>query len=629
MSLELINTTYLQIAGFLPNPMQIEVWNRIVQENKQGMGIGLLIKGPTGSGKTESIAVPALDQQRRLIMIYPTRSLVDDQIERLSRMLAKQSLNNNGKPLTLNIDTGATMKRCIWRDGQSQSVPGNVRRHLYQGDIIVTTLDKFLYRFFGFGEPNKSFIYPLRIHYGLKGTLICFDEAHSYDDVAFTNFARLVRTLYQRGVDIALMTATLPAGKEQMHLDFLDLVDFVENENNRQSLPARGNTPERYFSWLPATIGTIDVTDEEATEHNDELVTTLIQSARDRWQPNQRMIVVAERVQDTVAIWRELRAEYGDSTPVWLYHGRLTQERRAMVYRELIAAEKNWQGYLLITTSAIEVGCDLDAHVLITQLCDPDKLIQRAGRCNRKQQIAAAQLVVVGNEIPEWLSDLSSEAKKQYLTALEAQMGTIFNPKPLLATLNFQQPQIDPRVEVMFDMLYEYVYDARLENKPLHDKGLIITRSWEPSLTLCSGIDSRTGVLQNAVSVPMRSCRARKGESLSPGWEIQKLTFDVDRQHGKWVTDDLYRWQCAYGLDVVAYDGSALTDFDEEVGWVDLPRLFNYSFERGGKRILMQKDDQHSVSLWYISALPKDIQIVPLTEKTEESPINEEDEEDS
>ena len=46
------------------------------------------------------------------------------------------------------------------------------------------------------------------------------------------------------------------------------------------------------------------------------------------------------------------------------------------------------KGYLLFTTSAIEVGCDLDAHLLITELCNPDSLIQRAGRCNRKRQIA-------------------------------------------------------------------------------------------------------------------------------------------------------------------------------------------------------------------------------------------------
>ncbi len=49
--------------------------------------------------------------------------------------------------------------------------------------MILTTIDKFLYRYFAFGDKQKSFIFPLRIHQ--EKSLICFDEAHSYDDLAF------------------------------------------------------------------------------------------------------------------------------------------------------------------------------------------------------------------------------------------------------------------------------------------------------------------------------------------------------------------------------------------------------------------------------------------------------------
>ncbi|WP_396231971.1 hypothetical protein [Geminocystis sp. GBBB08] len=35
----------------------------------------------------------------------------------------------------------------------------------------------------------------------------------------------------------------------------------------------------------------------------------------------------------------------------------------------------------------MEVGCDLNCKTLITQLCPPENLIQRAGRCNRKGNI--------------------------------------------------------------------------------------------------------------------------------------------------------------------------------------------------------------------------------------------------
>ncbi len=209
-----VTDAYQQLTGYSqPNPMQENVWDYMSQDNP--LGISLLIKGPTGSGKTEAVTVPGLAHGRRLIMIYPTRSLVDDQIGRMSKMLQRLSRLNGGKPEVLTVDTGAVSERQIWINGEQVPVIGNPRRHLYFGDVIVTTLDKFLYRFFGFGEPKKSYIYPLRINYGLKDVLIVFDEAHSYDDVAFTNFNRLVRTLFEKGRDVALMTA-IPGLRERV-----------------------------------------------------------------------------------------------------------------------------------------------------------------------------------------------------------------------------------------------------------------------------------------------------------------------------------------------------------------------------------------------------------------------------
>ena len=145
--------------------------------------------------------------------------------------------------------------------GQVEQVTGNIRRHLSQGDVMVTTLDKFLYRFFGYGEPMKAYTYPLRIHHGLRNALICFDEAHSYEAVAFTNFCRLVRTLYERGRDIVLMTATMPEAKQVKHLEFLDIIDFVDEKDNVIALSdfsrqhAEGSQhPSRILKLVPVDI---------------------------------------------------------------------------------------------------------------------------------------------------------------------------------------------------------------------------------------------------------------------------------------------------------------------------------------------------------------------------------------
>jgi len=606
-----------------PNPMQDAVWRYFANTN--GLGIGLLLKGPTGSGKTEAIVIPALAHGRRLIMAYPTRSLVDDQIARLIPILANYSRLNDGKPVTLNIDTGATSERQTWVNGKKIDITGNMRRHLYQGDIIITTLDKFLYRFFGFGEPDKSFIFPLRINYGLKQSLICFDEAHNYDEVAFTNFTQLVRTLYERGLDVALMTATMPV-KKQSYLDFLDQIDFVDQPENQQALAkfTLDRFPSRCHPHRTLTLVTAPVAETE--EEESALPEALIQVISEHFQAHERMIVIAEKVADAVEVWRIVKAKFNDQTSVWLYHGRLTQRQRKRVYDALSKADKADKGYILVSTSAIEVGCDLNAHTLITQLCDPDRLIQRVGRCNRRQEMPNAQIVVVGDDIPQWLTVLSSADVQRYKECLQQQHGSLFQPAPLLECLQ-SDPRIDHRVEMMFDMLYEYVYEAKLENKPLHDKGLIITRSWEPSLTICTHINDKNQP-ENAVSIPMRSCKAAKDESLNLEWILYKWSFD--QQEKKFLATDLRGWECAYAVDAVAHYGDPclyIDNFDEEVGWVELPKLFSYGFNQGYRRVLVREINGSKHLLWYISGL-RDVETSTVTVTEDDTDSASEDDKD-
>jgi CRISPR-associated endonuclease/helicase Cas3 len=598
---------YKALTGFgKPNPMQVAVWNLFAAEN--AADIGVLLHAPTGSGKTEAVGVPALAYGKRLILVYPTRSLVDDQIGRFSDMLKRLSTLRAGKPVALAIDTGAVSKRYVWVDGQEQPSDANPRRHLYHGDVIITTLDKFLYRFFGFGEQKKSYIFPLRINYGLKDALICFDEAHSYDDVAFTNFARLIQTLYRRGRNLMLMTATMPEAKRKGHLDFLESVDFVDNVSNRAAFQEFTQThfqdrqyPQRTLRLVSASLDDPEEADNEfLAETVSELVEVLAHEAVTRSSAERRIIVIAEKVRDAVAVYRILKEQVQGSNPVWLYHGRLTDKRRKYVYEQIKKADDvKGSSYLLVTTSAIEVGCDLDAHLLITQRCDPDRLIQRAGRCNRRQQMPDAEVVVVGDTIPGWLTTLSEADLAVYDQALQAQADQPLDSIPLLACLK-KVPAIDFRVEMMFDMLYEYVYEAKLENKPLHDKGLIVTRSWEPSLTLYTSLDKQDRPV-DPVSVPMRSCRTQPEESLNADWMVTKLGYDASEGH--FVHTNLGGWECAYSIDVLACPNPTLYDLNEEEGWVVLPKLFNGGFSSGYRRVLSREENGQKSLLWYIAAL--------------------------
>lgn len=592
---------YQNLTKFEPNPMQEELFSCIANKD---MNPALLLKAPTGSGKTEAVLIPSLESCRRLFLIFPSRSLVDDQIERCEKYLLRAS-ETSDRSYALVVDTGSESERTVFED--REKLPKG-RRHLYDGDIILTTFDKFLYRFFGFGEPNKSYIFPFRIHHsGEHKNLFCFDEVHAYDQVAFVNFERLIKALYKANLDMVVMTATMPE-TYQKELHFLDTVDYI-TETNQQKLAEYQNRPFpnkaiKHIAAKPKAV-------------KDEICAHVLSL---NYEPNKRTIVTIEAVRDLVQVYKNVKKKNNQEN-IFLYHGRLTDRQRKKVYRNLKAREKDKKGYLLFTTSAIEVGCDLDADLLITEVCNPDSLIQRAGRCNRKGKSKNAEIVVIGDKIPAFLSILSEDKMEKYLEMLQ-QGKDQFTPTDILGLMEYELNS-DYRAEVLFDMLYEYVYEARLENKPLHDRGLVITRSFQPSLTLTTKVPQNAKHRpENAVSVSIQSCIAWKdkdrNESVNPNFKVFHRFYDDHSQEFKFV--ELNRGGSIYFKELFVEVPECYFP-SEELGYVEPPKVFEARGTRGYRQNLVyhaidENDEKKEIWLHYLKDFEKsesedEIQLTP------------------
>ena len=584
--------TYQHLAKFEPNPMQEELFSCIATEGKNP---ALLLKAPTGSGKTEAVLIPSLSSKRRLFLIFPSRSLVDDQIERCEKYLQRASENTDRWSYALVVDTGAESERTVFERGKK--LPKE-RRHLYDGDVILTTFDKFLYRFFGFGEPQKSYIYPFRIlHSGERENLFCFDEVHAYDQVAFVNFERLVKALYKASLDMVVMTATMPDTYEK-ELHFLDTVDYT-TKINQQKLAEYQNRPFpnkaiKHIAAKPKAV-------------KDEICAYVLSL---NYEPDKRTIVTIETVKDLVQVYKDIKKQNNQEN-IFLYHGRLTDRQRKRVYRNLKALEEDEKGYFLFTTSAIEVGCDLDARLLITELCNPDSLIQRAGRCNRKGESQNAEIVVVGDKIPAFLSILSESKMEMYLEMLQQQSKDQFTPTDILGLMEYELHS-DYRAEVLFDMLYEYVYEARLENKPLHDRGLVITRSFEPSITLTTKVPALPKQYpENAVSVSIQSCIAwqdkDRNESVNPNFKVYHRFYDDHSQEFKFKLLD--RGGSIYFKDLFVEVPECYFP-SEELGYIEPPKVFEARGTRGYRQNLVyhttdENDEDKEIRLHYLKDFEK------------------------
>jgi CRISPR-associated endonuclease/helicase Cas3 len=603
---------YQVVCGFEHGPyeMQREVFSQI-----ESGADALLIKAPTGQGKTEAVLLPSLALNKRLILPLPTRSLLEDHERRIEKYLLRFSElpENRNRVVSLIVDTGEESRRIIFVYDENENKVKKVdcgRRHLYKADVILTTLDKFLYRYFGFGDINKSFVYPLRIGDGSR-TLICFDEAHTYDGVSFINFRRLVRALYECGQGVIVMTATMPEAY-QAEIRFFEPV---------------GPTGE-----IRPSPKTLRVVESPHDDLSDALVDEVLRARNDGAR---KVIVATEGVgfigneeEPTRRAWRDgaynvyvklkeqiLAGKLAGLKPrenLFLYHGRLDKEERSALYNALKNLdEKTGASYLLVTTSAIEVGCDLDAQVLVTELCNPEQLIQRAGRCNRKGNYEDAKVTVVipkqayndGGLIKPYTRSLTPEEEAAYVAFLKRSNGQPFDAAQFIKQVA-KRPAMDYRVETLFDMLREYVYQARLENKPLYDRGFVVTRSWEPTLTFEIPCDGKT----RRVSAPFSMCVCHKDERPEPGALVQEKHYhhDSNSEYKRSL-----RGGPVYGKQVIVElsKGFPTSDFafDPEYGLVNVPKVFTWRRVSDYKVIMQVAGDEgHKPIVWYFRDLPDD-----------------------
>lgn len=535
-----VETGYKHInPEFMPRAHQSQCWKTLDEDTP-----GIILLSGTGSGKTEAILLPSLFKKKRLVMIYPQRSLVEDQIRRIRKYVMAYLANTDSenrkttiildigdkeysiqyskftKPyiewlihsLRWRVDTNRVNEVKLQYDQDREDIikdnilnelrkrlddllmsPKNLavfvqqgpttrvkiqsteqkgkflavrsKKHYYGGEIILTTLDKFLYRFFGYGERKWNLLYPYRLYMGQQSTknlIVCFDEAHTYDTTSYTNFVNLISTLIANDIKTVVMSATLPEEFVKMGTTKLEL----------SQITGKDYKGEKIYHLL-------DITDEERNKKIKEIVSKNL---------GKKCIIVRNTVRNAYNIFKELLNEgnEGLNTEIYLYHGRQFSYYRTNTYeklKKLDEAETN-KSYVLVTTHAIEVGCDLDSEVMITDYCNPDQLIQRAGRCARKKE-TAGHLYILGKDFisnqDSFLKDEEGFNYEEYLKILEKNTKKPL-PEDAIRTNCINHPmRKEELTDALFQYLYSYVYEFDRTREELYSSGLVITRSWIPS----------------------------------------------------------------------------------------------------------------------------------------------------
>jgi CRISPR-associated endonuclease/helicase Cas3 len=342
---------FQKIFGFDPYPFQKEVF-----ENLNNQRYPLLIKAPTGSGKTEAIMASFLAQflenrfyiAPRLIYVLPMRVLVNSTAQRIKKYVEKIS------PLiSVKIQHG--------------DVPD---APFFIADVVITTLDQFVY---GFARTSQQVGHHIDMPAGaIASSLVVFDEAHMYrDEFTFSIMRAIMEILYESRIPFVVMTATMPESLEKSLFENIEDYTKIMGEDVINSKLQIKICDEPLYANNEVNI-------------DDELL---------RIMKKKKTLIVLNQVKRAQKIYEEIKKRLGlNENQIVLLHSRFTKkdrERHENTALSLIPHKENGkikipEGVgIVVTTQVLEAGIDFSAELLLTEIAPADCLVQRAGRCAR------------------------------------------------------------------------------------------------------------------------------------------------------------------------------------------------------------------------------------------------------
>ena len=298
---------------------------------------------PTGGGKTIASLAFALqhaveNQMDRVIYVIPYTSIIEQNAAVFRKILGEQNVLENH----YNVDYEST----------EELMPMQLASENWDKPVVVTTNVQFFESLFA----NKSS--KCRKLHNIANSVIIFDEAQMLPtDYLKPCIAVMEELAANFGSSIVLCTATQPA-----------LSPFFQRKMPVTELCPRVEEQFRFFERATfQNVGTIS---------EDELIEKL--------QKEEQALCIVNTKKRAQRLYQKMKGEgvFHLSTAMYPKHRRRVLDK----IRQLV---KDGEKCILISTSLVEAGEDLDFCTVYRQLAGVDSMIQAAGRCNREGKRAA------------------------------------------------------------------------------------------------------------------------------------------------------------------------------------------------------------------------------------------------
>ncbi|RLF81130.1 CRISPR-associated helicase Cas3' [Thermococci archaeon] len=352
---------FLRVTSFEPYDYQLRAWRKISEIMEEGGKV--VIEVPTAGGKTEAAIFPYLYQivsgdwkVPRLIYVLPTRSLVEKQAERIRKLLVKV-LQLKG----FDEETAKTMSRKM-----VQIEYGLTETYAFLGFILLTTWDAFLYGLAAHRTVGSRFTFPAG---AIAESLVVFDEVQMYqDEILYMPrlIGLVIEKLSEANVPLVFMTATLPTElKRMLKIEDGEIVRVEESDTKK---PMRGRV-------------SVEVRKSSLEEFKGEIENVL--------KSGKRVLIIRNTVSSAVRAYKWVKKNFPNNSKV-IVHSRFTQQDRKKKEQEIEDAD------IIVATQVVEAGLDLpNIGLVITDLAPLDALIQRVGRCARREGEVGKAIIVL------------------------------------------------------------------------------------------------------------------------------------------------------------------------------------------------------------------------------------------
>jgi CRISPR-associated endonuclease/helicase Cas3 len=361
----------------------------------------LILEAETGSGKTEAAfwRFARLMEAGLVDSLYfalPTRSAamqlhgrVNSMLRHLFGKLAPEAVLAVPGYLRVGEATGESLPDWIvrWDD------EGVAAEDVLAARWAAESSKRYLAATIAVGTVDQAMLGALCVKHShlrsaaLSRSLLVIDEVHASDSYMTEVQNHLLKLHLSRGGHALLMSATLGSRARSKWLG-APLPPYADAVAAPYPIvwTKSASTKEANEQTTPDKLVTMHL----SPSMNAEVAAKL---ALDAAQRGARVLIIRNTVKAAIDTWTAVRDAGGESLLLSLHggpalhHGRFAPEDRRLldgaVEKALSPMDRKAGGVIVIGTQTLEQSLDIDADVLISDLCPADVLLQRIGRLHR------------------------------------------------------------------------------------------------------------------------------------------------------------------------------------------------------------------------------------------------------